>query len=79
MTFFDGAQRLDGFGQGELLSDKTRDEAAAADFSLHFQPPIHDQQVTPGQYKHFTSQENAKHDSVATKLLTSDAFAHADG
>ena len=65
----DGPERLNGFRQGKLLSDITRDESPAADFSFQFHPSIHDEQVAPRLHQHFASQQIPEDHPIPVKQL----------
>ena len=72
------AQRVDRFGQGELLADEPGDEAPAADLAARLHAAVDLQQHAPRRRAHLARQQLAQHDAVAAQQLAREKLVTAD-
>ena len=70
-TAADGAEQVEGFGEGELFADVGGDEAASTDFTAELHAAKLHQQVSPGGGKRLLHDGVAEEDSPAREQLTS--------
>src|SRR5215813_3721043 len=63
------AKSVEGFGQGELLTDEAAHDAPAAQLAPHLQATVDAQQIPPGRRAGLSLQEIAEYDAVALRVL----------
>src|SRR5204863_297741 len=65
----DGAERVESFGQGELLAHEATHYASPAQLAAHLEAAVDAQEIPPGRRARLAQEKIAKNDAVAPRVV----------